>query len=60
MFENIIMTMFTGAFAIIIVGSIVFWILSYLMDEIEALRGTTWQEIVVMLLVCFVIGSAVS
>ena len=54
------MTMFTGAFAIIIVGSIVFWILSYLMDEIEALRGTTWQEIVVMLLVCFVIGSAVS
>ena len=44
----------------IIVGSIVFWILSYIMDEIEALRGTTWQEIVVMLIVCFVIGSAVS
>lgn len=54
------MTMFTGAFTIVIVGSIVFWILSYIMDEINALRGTTWQEIVVMLIVCFIIGSAVS
>ena len=55
-----IMTLMTGAFTVVIIGSIVCWILSYIIDEIQALRGTTWQEIVVMLIVCFVIGSAVS
>ena len=60
MFENIIMTFFTGAMVLIIFGSITMWILSYIVDEIRAMRGTTWQEIVVMLIVCFVIGSAVS
>ena len=54
------MTLMTGAFTVVIIGSIVCWILSYIVDEIRAMRGTTWQEIVVMLIVCFVIGSAVS
>jgi len=60
MFENMLMTLMTGAFTVVIIGSIVCWILSYIVDEIRAMRGTTWQEIVVMLIVCFVIGSAVS
>lgn len=54
------MTFFTGAMLLIVFGSITMWILSYVMDEIEAMRGTTWQEVVVMLIVCFAIGSAVS
>jgi hypothetical protein len=60
MFENMIMTLMTGAFTVVIIGSIVCWILSYIVDEIRAMRGTTWQEIVVMLIVCFVVGSAIS
>ena len=60
MFENMLMTLMTGAFTVVIIGSIVCWILSYIVDEIRAMRGTTWQEIVVMLIVCFVVGSAVS
>ena len=60
MFENMLMTLMTGAFTVVIIGSIVCWILSYIVDEIRAMRGTTWQEIVVMLIVCFVVGSAFS
>ena len=60
MFENMLMTLMTGAFTVVIIGSIVCWILSYIVDEIQAMRGITWQEIVVMLIVCFVVGSAVS
>tara|TARA_B100000900_G_C20313798_1_gene607273 strand:+ start:181 stop:363 length:183 start_codon:yes stop_codon:yes gene_type:complete len=60
MFENMIMTLMTGAFTVVIIGSIVCWILSYIIDEMQALRGTSWQEIVIMLGVCFAVGSAIS
>jgi len=55
-----IMTLMTGAFTVVIIGSIVCWILSYIIDEMQALRGTSWQEIVIMLGVCFAVGSAIS
>ena len=60
MFEYLVMTFFTGAMVLVIVGGIAMWIISYVIDELKAVRGTSFCEWVVAIAVCLAIGSAVS
>jgi uncharacterized membrane-anchored protein len=60
MFEYLVMTFFTGAMVLVIVGGIAMWIISYVIDELKAVRGTSFWEWVVAIAVCLAIGSAVS
>ena len=60
MFEYLVMTFFTGAFMLIVVGGIALWTMTYVIDEVEKLRGTTFWEWVGIIVVCLLIGSAVS
>jgi uncharacterized membrane-anchored protein len=60
MFEYLVMTFFTGAMVLVIVGGIALWIISYVIDEFKAVRGTSFWEWVVAITLCLAIGSAVS
>ena len=60
MLENIIMTFFTGAMVLIVFGSIAMWVISYVVDELRAVRGTSPIEWIVAIAMCLAIGSAVS
>tara|TARA_Y100000033_G_C2747945_1_gene112174 strand:- start:74 stop:289 length:216 start_codon:yes stop_codon:yes gene_type:complete len=59
MFETIIFTVAMGGLYFIIGGGILLWILNYLAESLEELAeaNISWQEIVVMLCVFFVIGT---
>ena len=58
------MTFFTGAMVLIVFGSIAMWVISYVVDELRAVRGTSpveWiVEWIVAIALCLAIGSAVS
>ena len=55
------MTFFTGAMVLIVFGSIAMWVISYVVDELRAVRGTSPIEwIAVAIAMCLAIGSAVS
>ena len=54
------MTFFTGAMVLVIVGSIAMWTISYVIDEVKAVRGTSFIEWVVAIALCLAIGFAVS
>ena len=45
---------------LIVVGGIALWTMTYVIDEVEKLRGTTLWEWVGIIVVCLLIGSAVS
>lgn len=59
MFETIIFTVAIGSLYFIVGGGILLWILNYLAESLEELAeaNMSWQEIVVMLCVFFVIGT---
>ena len=54
------MTFFTGAIVLVVFGSIAMWVISYVVDELQAVRGTSFWEWIVAIVLCLAIGSAVS
>lgn len=60
MLETIIINFAIGALYLMVGGAIVFWVLNYIVDAIDDLRGMSLIEIVVITTLCIAIGFAVS
>ena len=60
MLETIITNFAIGALYFVVFGAIAFWVLNYIVEAIEDLRGMTLVEFVVITTVCIAIGFAVS
>jgi hypothetical protein len=59
MFENILVTIAIGMFNLIIWGGLLFWLLNYMMDQLDGLTQFNFWEFMAVIVLAFFVGSLV-
>jgi len=59
MFENILVTIAVGLFNLIIWGGLLFWLLNYMMDQLDGLTQFNFWEFMAVIVLAFFVGSLV-
>ena len=59
MFENILVTIAIGLFNLIIWGGLLFWLLNYMMDQLDGLTQFNFWEFMAVIVLAFFVGSLV-
>ena len=59
MFENILVTIAIGLFNLIIWGGLLFWLLNYMMDQLDGITQFNFWEFMAVIVLAFFVGSLV-
>ena len=59
MFENILVTIAAGLFNLIIWGGLLFWLLNYMMDQLDSITQFNFWEFMAVIVLAFFVGSLV-